>query len=353
MRFDKADLSQKIKKLKNVVPVKTHKPALQGILVQDGCLTASNMELAVRVRTGGADGESFIIPANAFDLINNLPDGGIEIAAGQSGDAHIITIKAAKIKNKYQVMDPSLFPLPNADIPDEGAFTIDSGVFYKCLRHVSYAIAAAPANAAMSALCLHAEDGMLNFVGMDGHVLAWDKVVFEGGFKLLIPKAAVNKLLDIGISGEVSIRHSKTSAVFTTDEYEVYTRIVEGDYFRYQMMFKELRLHTVISKVDLLDAMTRAKMCTEERCPVKFILNGSSLNLSIKDKMTDYDETLDLQEEMSEPLTIAFDARLVLETLKAFDCDNVGISFDGPKLPMIVEAEDSDFNAVVLPVAIY
>ena len=51
-------------------------------------------------------------------------------------------------------------------------------------------------------------------------------------------------------------------------------------------------------------------------------------------------------------LTIGFDARLVLETLKAFDCDNVGISLEGPKMPMIIEAEDSDFKTVVLPVAI-
>ncbi len=54
--------------------------------------------------------------------------------------------------------------------------------------------------------------------------------------------------------------------------------------------------------------MTRAKMCTEEKCPVKFTMEGDTLNLSIKDRMTDYDETLDLQEELPESLTIAFDA---------------------------------------------
>ena len=63
-------------------------------------------------------------------------------------------------------------------------------------------------------------------------------------------------------------------------------------------------------------------------------------------------QTVDLQERLSKPLTIGFDARLVLETLKAFDCDNVGISLEGPKMPMIIEAEDSDFKTVVLPVAI-
>lgn len=93
-------------------------------------------------------------------------------------------------------------------------------------------------------------------------------------------------------------------------------------------------------------------MCTEERCPVRFEIQEDKLNLSIKDKTTDYHETVDLQEKLSKPLTIGFDARLVLETLKAFGCDNVGISLEGPKMPMIVEAEDSDFKTIVLPVAI-
>lgn len=350
MKIDKAVLSQKIKKLKNVVPVKTSRPVLQGILVQDGYLTASNMEMTIKAKAGGAEGESFIIPLKAFDLINNLPDGEVEITAGRIKDAHSITINAAKIKNKYQVLDPTLFPLTNTDSVGEGEFTISSEVLVTSMKRVSYAIASGSTNPTLNVLCLHAADGILNFVGSDAHVMAWDQVSFDGEFKLLIPKATVEKLTAIGIGGEVYIKHNKTSAVFVTDEYEIHTRIVSGEYFKYYNIFKELRLHTVISRTGLLDAMTRAKMCTEERCPVKFVLEGSSLNLSISDKMTDYSETLELQEKMTEPLTIAFDARLVLETLKAFDCDNVGITFDNPKMPMIVEAEDSDFKSLVLPV---
>ena len=59
---------------------------------------------------------------------------------------------------------------------------------------------------------------------------------------------------------------------------------------------------------------------------------------------------VDLQEKLKESLIIGFNAKLVLETLKAFDCDNVGLSLEGPKMPMIVEAEDSDFRTIVLPV---
>nr|WP_300819391.1 DNA polymerase III subunit beta [uncultured Acetatifactor sp.] len=348
MKIQKTDLAQKLNKIKGAVPKKTTMPVLQGILVRDGYLIASNMEMTVKAKIEGTEGESFIIPERAFDLINNLPDGEMEISAAAG---NIITIKADKIKNKYQTLDPAQFPTTASQ--DEGSeLRIKAEMLLESMKRVSYAVPAQNTNTVMTAMCLQAAGGQLNFAGLDGHVLAWDKIDYDGEFELLIPKNTVDKMKSLGLSGEVQIRHNKTGAVFITEDFEIYTRLIEGEYFKYQTLFKELPLHTVVSRIALLDAMTRAKMCTEERCPVKFEMDGSALSLSIKDNTTDYHETIELQENIAETLTIGFDARLVLETLKAFDCENVGLSFGGPKMPMIVEAEDSDFKTIVLPVAI-
>ncbi len=348
MKIQKTELATKLNKIKGVVPKKTTMPVLQGVLVKEGYLIANNMEMTVKAKLEGIEDECFIIPERAFDLISNLPDGEVDISVTAK---NTITIKADKIKNKYQTMDPEQFPA-TATQKAENQLTIKANLLLESMKRVSYAVPAQGNNAIMSSMCLQAADGQLNFVGLDGHVLAWDRVDYDGDFELLIPKNTVDKLKSLGLTGDVQITHNKTGAVFITEDFEVYTRLIEGEYFKYQTMFKELPLHTVVSRAELLDAMTRAKMCTEERCPVRFELQENQLNLSIKDKITDYHETVDLQEKIADPLTIGFDARLVLETLKAFDCDNVGISLEGPKMPMIVEAEDSDFKTIVLPVAI-
>lgn len=348
MKLQKTELATKMNKIKGVVPKKPTMQVLQGILVKEGYLIANNMEMTVKAKLEGIEDEYFIIPERAFDLISNLPDGEVDISVTAE---NTITIKADKIKNTYQTMDPEQFPV-TATQKYENQLTIKANTLLESMKRVSYAVPALGNNAVMSSMCLQAAGGELNFVGLDGHVLAWDKVEYDGEFELLIPKNTIDKLKSLGLSGDVQIMHSKTGAVFVTDDFEVYTRLVEGEYFKYQNMFKVLPLHTVVSRTELLDAMTRAKMCTEERCPVRFELQDYQLNLSIKDTITDYHETVDLQEEITTPLTIGFDARLVLETLKAFDCDNVGISLEGPKLPMIIEAEDSDFKTIVLPVKI-
>ena len=348
MKIQKTELATKLNQIKGVVPKKTTMPILQGILVKEGYLIANNLEMTVKAKLEGTEGECFIIPERAFDLINNLPDGEVDISVS---NGNTMTIRADKIKNKYQTMDPEPFPV--ADIDGEGSeFTLKAGQLLESVKRVSYAIPQQGGNATMSTMCLQAKDGQLNFVGLDGHVLAWDKIDYDGEFELLIPKNTIDKLKTLGLTGEVRIRHSNAMAIFATEDFEICTRLVQGEYYKYQNMFKELPLHTVISRKELLDAMVRAKMCNAEKCPVKFEIAGSQLGLSIKDQTTDYHETVDLQENISEELTIGFDARLVIETLKAFDCDNVGISLQSPKMPMIIEAEDSDFKTIVLPVAI-
>lgn len=348
MKIQKNELAQKINKIKNVVPKKTPMSVLQGILVKDGYLIANNLEMTVKAKIEGAEGECFIIPMKAFDLISNLPNGEVEIIS----DGNNITIKAAKIKNKYQTMDPAQFPETAIPEGEEQEIILDSSELLESMKRVSYAVPAQSSNVIMTAMCLQAKDGYLNFVGLDGHVMAWDKVKYTGDFTLLLPKNTTDKLQSIGIEGSISIRHNKIGAVFVTEEYEIYTRLIEGEYFKYQNMFSELPLHTIVTRSELLDAMVRAKMCTEERCPVKFEISGDTLNVSIKDSTTDYHETIALQEPLAEKLTIGFDARLVIETLKAFDCDNIGVQLQASKAPMIMEAEDSDFEAIVLPVAI-
>ena len=117
-------------------------------------------------------------------------------------------------------------------------------------------------------------------------------------------------------------------------------------------MFKELSLHTVVSRLDLLNAITRSKMCTEEKFPVYFEFKDNRLKISVKDNVTDYIEFVDVQENFSGELKIAFDARLIIKTLKSIDCYDIGISFEGSKDPIIIEADDSNFKALILPVAI-
>lgn len=164
---------------------------------------------------------------------------------------------------------------------------------------------------------------------------------------MLLPRSAVEKLLALEMGEDVSIEYDKSCAIFRSDEYEVYTRLVEGKYYPYANMFNSFSTETRVKRRELLDAITRAKLCTDEKTPTKFEIEKDSLKLSIKDSTADYSEIVQLYDEM-EKLVIGFNSSLVLETLKAFDADDIVLRFGGSSVPMIVKA--GNMQAVVLPV---
>lgn len=120
MKIQKKELAAKLNKIKGAVPKKTTVAALQGILVKEGYLTASNTKMTVRAKIGGMGSECFIIPDRAFDLISNLPDGEVDISVTAE---NAITIKADKIKNTYRTLEPWKFPL-EAAIEEESELVI-------------------------------------------------------------------------------------------------------------------------------------------------------------------------------------------------------------------------------------
>lgn len=138
MKIQKEKLAQKINKLKGAVPKKASHPVLQGILVADGYLIANNLEMTIKTKTEEATGETFIIPERAFDLIGSLPEGELEISAAAK-DA--IMIKADRIKNKYQTMNPEQFPVTEAQGDDSEA-AIKADTLLEAIKHVSYAVPA-------------------------------------------------------------------------------------------------------------------------------------------------------------------------------------------------------------------
>lgn len=345
MKIEKSELAKRIDKLKSIVPKNSPKPALMGILVQNDYMIASNGEMTVKAKLEGMDGESFIIPAKAFDLIKNLPDGEVSIKEDKK---NLITIKIGKIKNSYQSFPAEDYIYSAEHIADGGGnTTIPSRALKESISHVLYAIPPKGTNTTMTALCLEAADGKLNFVGLDGHVLAWDQQDFDGEFKLLLPRGAVEKLLALEMGEDISIEYDKNSAIFKSDDYEVHTRLIEGEYYGYSRMFGKLPMQTQVNRSEMLNAIVRAKLCTDEMTPTKFKIEGESLELSIKDSTADYSEVVQLRGAIDK-LIIGFNSRLVLETLKAFESEDISLAFGGNKQPMIVKA--GSMKAVVLPV---
>ena len=351
MKVQKYEISRTIDKLKSIVQKNDQFPALGGILVKDGYLIASNTEMTMQLKLEASKGSYFIIPMKAFDVIKNLPDGEVIIDADGK---NVVTIKTKTIKNKYQSYPPEEFSFDITEDLDAPEVVINGKRMMEAIGHVIYAAADSSSATQMMGVYFEGGENKIKLVALDGHVVAVDSIPTDGtaDMKLIVPKTVAKKLVSMGIIDDVTLTYTKNSAVFKSAEYTIYTRLIEGKYFAYQKMFTEGEINTCASRTALIGAMTRAKMCTEEKQPAVFQIEDDVLNISIRDKLADYQEQVPLQETVCKSIRLGFDSRLVLETLKAFTCDNIALCFTSPRTPMIVKAEDSDMKAMVLPVAI-
>ena len=349
MKIRKAELIKKLNMVKNIVPKKTTLPVLQGVVVENGYMIANDMEISasVKLEYEGADG--FIIPMKAFDLISSLPDGDIEIEV----EGNAMTIKQKRIKNKCTTYDVANFPKPEKMTEEGHTFSIDSEIFVKAVKRVMFAVAVNEVNVTMTSMCLRAAGGKLNFIGLDGHVIAWDKIVYEGEFELLIPRTALERLTAMGLTGEMTISHTEKMAVFKTEDCTFSTRLVAGKYFEVEKMMGDLPIKVAVDRTDMLDALNRAKMCiVGENIPVRLGFNGGEVEVSTVSALSDYKESVGLLKDIDQELNIAFNSRLLINGLKSFDEKDVELDMATPKIPMYLKSEESEYFVVVLPIMV-
>ncbi len=117
----------------------------------------------------------------------------------------------------------------------------------------------------------------------------------------------------MGMEDDVELSFDKNHATFRTDEYAIYSRLIEGNYFTYAKMFKECPIYTIVNRKELSDCITRAKMCIRDETPTVFEISGEELKVSLKDKMADYEENIQLQKTVEHPIKIGFSSKLVLK----------------------------------------
>ena len=351
MRLIKYEISRAIDKLKSIVQKNDKIAALSGILVEDGYLIASNTEITMQVKLEACAGDNFIIPMKAFELIKNLPEGEeVEITAN---DKNVVTIKMSKIKNSYQSFPPEDYVYKKRNVETANAIRLPGAKLMEALSHCSYAAAdGTVSNLMLKGIYFEGGDGCLNLVASNGHVMAWDRIEVEGtsDMKIIVPKVAVKKLLSMGIASDIDVSYDTKSVILQNEEFTIFSRLLDGTYFNYKGMFRDTLINTAIERTDFIAAMSRANMCINESKKVVFNFNGATLHIAANDTTAQYEENVPLLKNVTTPLRIGFDPKLVLDSVKSFKDDVVNLNLSTDQSPLFIETEKKDSMSLVLPV---
>lgn len=348
MRIEKSILSAKLAKVRMAVPGKALGDGVQGVMFKGGEIMAQNYEIRVvtPLPTDSLLSETFVLPIKAIDMINSLPDGEVELLK-KDGHIHIIS---GQIKSKFALIDAGSFNEPKSVKEEKGAFTIDSKKLQELVLSVLYAASTDGSRPVFCGVLFDAVGGELNVVALDGFRAAWNKTEFEGEYKFIVPRASLEKLFKMGITGDVKISIDEKAAVFTSDEYTVYTRLIEGEFLAYRNSFAEYSMKISTNRKFLLEALGRALICvdTHVKTPVKFCFEDGKLVLSLASSLSDYSEKIEINGNPDDGLVIGFNAQYLRDAVKSYDSEDVSMEFGSGVQPMTMT--DGNLRSLILPV---
>ncbi|MDX2085963.1 MAG: DNA polymerase III subunit beta [Candidatus Melainabacteria bacterium] len=370
------DLYAAVSAVQRATATRVIQPILANILIQssvDGgthlTLAATDLDFSVETlieATIQQPGKTTISAKKLNEILAKLPpkttvefslDENLQMACIQCGQAQfdVRTISADE------------FPL----LPDaSGQPALEVGLLAlgRAINQTVFAAASQESNNVLGGVFFKLTPSSLEMVATDGSRLARRVETLEGiastiteEMTAIIPAKALQELLKLLPShpleeDRLCLVIQDGQIFFMTDRLKVVSRLLDGQYPRYEQLIPTQ--HTIVAsakKQELIASLERAAVMANERTNiVKMNLEENTLSLAAQTPDVGDSKDMLTVHYQGEPLNIAFNYRYVLDALKVIESDDVRMETSGPLSPTIFRSGDtaSNYICLVMPVQV-
>ena len=277
------------------------------------------------------------VPAKLFSgYLGNLPAGLLEL----TGSPTRASIKAERSNYDFLALPPDEYPpLPSAQ---KGvSFAIAAKKFRDGVNSTIFAASSEEARGAvLMGTLLELEGSSITLVATDGYRLAkWTGTLdrpFEGSAKYIVPSRALAEAARNLGSAEMleatALGAQANQLMLTAGTTSIVVRLVDGQYPNYgQVIPAKFDRSVTVNTSGLIGGLRRAELVAGDRASmVKLEVANNTLMITAKSDVTGnaYEE-LEV-EQTGDDLTIAFNARYLVEILNHVDSPQTVLEFLGP-----------------------
>lgn len=350
MTIEKSEIAEKLKQLKSIGSPKL-KDSQQGVLLKDNCLIANNLSIAMQVPITPVTEETFVIPMNAIDLIEKLPDGPVDISCN---DKNTVTVQSGKIKSKFPTLETEMFPelnvIKGVQHPD---FQFPFSDIEDSINKIIYACPNNSPKPIYTGILFDGNGKSMNLVACDGYRLSLIKLHTSQQLNVVVPKEAMQKALSVGDSeSDFKLYKEDKRVVLSVGEYTIYATLLSGKYIDYRATFPKDSILTVrINKKSLMNCINRSLICYGSEKGACTILESSAnsqhITVGIKSKINKFSENIDTDNQIDAAMKIGMNAKYLIEAVKASDEESVTLQYAGEVNPFLVC--DTTLRQMVLP----
>jgi DNA polymerase-3 subunit beta len=357
---DRIILANAINGVSKAVTQRSSIPVLEGILMKaEGfnlTLTGYDLEMGITTNIEAnvlEPGEAVLSAKLLGDMVRRLSSEMVEIDSKENGAT---TIKGGITEFDIMSLNPADYP----DLPNPGAdqtLDLPTADLQEIVDTTLFAVAQDDKKPAHTGALFVIEESKLTTVALDGYRLAIIEkpVMAAKSIQIIIPAktlAEVVKLFD-NEDEVIHISANRRFVVFSTAQYTVISRLIEGEFLDYKRVIPEgYKTRVTVDVRDFINTIERASLIITERLknPLRILFEDGHIIVRCQTTLGKVVDELPAVVE-GDAVEIGFNNRYLLDALRYSRCDKLVFEISGPLSPVKVLPKDGgDFLFLVLPV---
>lgn len=368
-------LTKGVQDVLKAVASRTTIPILTGIKIDasyDGVtLTGSDSDISIKsfipkeeedtelveiIETG-----SIVLQARFFsEIVRKLPDTIVEIHVE---DQYKTIIRSGNAEFVIHGLDAEEYPrLPQ--IEEENSFTIQTDLLKTLIKQTVFAVSTSETRPILTGVHWTIENNQLTAVATDSHRLALKKAYLEyhagnnATYSIVIPGKSLNELIKVldDTNGPIQFVITENQILFKTRHLLFFSRLLEGKYPDTSKLIPDSSKTTVhLNTKEFLEAVDRASLLAKEG--KSNVIKFSTLEQGIIEVSSYTPEIGTVVEKVKsqlvegEDIKISFNAKYMMDALRAIDGTDVTIYFTGAMRPFVIKTDgDDSIVQLLLPV---
>ena len=369
--IDKESLLTNLKVVEKTTVARGIQPVLANILINaqsDNYITFSATDLDINVvsktiasvKTSG----KITLPAKKLsEIVSRLSNKPVEFLLNE--ETNVVTISCGNSKFELIGISAQEFPqtINEEELNGKEYVDVDLNPFLKSIKYTAFCAANYESRNIISGVLCSISKDTLEMAATDGNRLTRiiekinnDK---EDEVHCVVPSKTLQEFLRIASVAKqsddekVSLYIEKTKIVFKTSSMIMTSRLLEGEFPPYkQLIPQSCEKNAILKREDLISALERVAVMVNERTNiVRFLFGENTLFLKADTPDAGLGEDSISAQYSDEELTIAFNYKYVLDSLKIMESEDVRIGLGGSLSATLFKPEnDVDYVCLIMPI---
>lgn len=359
---DKNQLQNALGLVSRIVSTRTTLSILECVLItatqgKGITISASDLEISIVTKEIPAEVEqsgSVALDAKLFsDIVRKLSGDFITI---EVDDNFMALCKSGRSRLKIHGQPPDEFPVIELDKINNGIinnkYELKTNVLRDMIRQTIFSVSLDQSKLVLTGELVEIKDSELRIVAVDMFRISYRAEKLEGNtenMSVVVPGKAMSELARIlpaeGEISEVNFYFADSKwAVFETNEFLMVSRLLEGDFVRYEQIFNDdFATLVTVDKVQLIGAFERAMlMSVDGRTPTTALeIKDNDMIVSANNERGNVNDGIPCDMD-GKDIVIYFNPRYFVEALKAIDDEKVIIKFNTQLSPCTIRGAESE-----------